>query len=78
MATAHETKQDIQRIADEIRLRIHLAGMEAKDTWAAMEPKIAEFERAVAKLAGKASDELDKVAAGLHRELKNLQTRVAG
>ena len=39
--------QDLRRIADEIRLKIHLASMDAKTAWASLEPKVTEFERTV-------------------------------
>jgi len=68
--------QEILRIADEIRVRIHLAGMEAKDAWAKLEPKVTEFQSKVEKVAGQASDELDKIAIGLQRELQHIKEKL--
>jgi hypothetical protein len=68
--------QEILRIADEIRVRIHLAGMEAKDAWAKLEPKVTDFQSKLEKVAGQAGDELDKIAAGLHRELQSIKEKV--
>ena len=70
------TGQEILRIADEIRVRIHLAGMEAKDAWAKLEPKVTEFQGKVEKVAGQASDEFDKIAIGLQRELQHIKEKL--
>lgn len=77
MSTSQDTKgQEILRIADEIRVRVHLAGMEAKEAWAKIEPKVTAFEHKLARVAGQASDEFDMLAISLHRELKHLKARV--
>jgi hypothetical protein len=70
------TGQEILRIADEIRVRIHLAGMEVKDAWAKLEPKVTDFEHKVEKVAGQASEELDKIALGLQRELQHIKEKL--
>lgn len=55
MATNDENKEDfrgqlesilteLQTIRDEIRVRIHLAGMELKDTWKNIESRIEDLE----------------------------------
>ena len=36
---------ELQKVRDEIRVRIHLAGMELKDTWNALESRIEQIER---------------------------------
>jgi hypothetical protein len=35
----------LQTLRDEIRVRIHLAGMDAKDAWNKLEPTLLEAER---------------------------------
>jgi hypothetical protein len=70
--------QDLRRIADEIRLKIHLASMDAKTAWASLEPRVTEFERTVDRTAKNAADDLDQLAAKLHTELENLRERVFG
>jgi len=52
-----ELKNEIQTsctqmrmLSDEIRVKLHLAGMEAKDEWQKLEPKIAEIERTATEL----------------------------
>ncbi len=51
--TTTELKKEIEKslglmrtLRDEVRVKLHLAGMEAKDEWSRMEPQLAEVERA--------------------------------
>jgi hypothetical protein len=41
-----EGLESLRRLRDEIRLELHLASMEAKDTWKKLEPRLGELERA--------------------------------
>ena len=76
MTTEETTGQQLLRIADEIRVRIHLAGMEAKEAWSKLEPRVKDFEQKLERAAGRAADEVDKVAVGLHAELKKLNDKL--
>ncbi len=66
---------DVRRLADEVRLKLHLAGMEAKDRWGKLEPQILELEQkvktGVKDGSGKAADvvgeQVEAVAAGLRQ-----------
>jgi hypothetical protein len=51
---------DLRRIADELQLKIHLAGMEARDRWRALEPRLTELQRALARSGQKASEAIDR------------------
>ncbi|WP_437924938.1 hypothetical protein WMF37_38825 [Sorangium sp. So ce291] len=44
--------ESLQTLRDEIRVRLHLAGMEAKDAWNKLEPTLLDAE----KLAGDVSE----------------------
>ena len=81
MANVDSIKQDIHRIADEIRVRIHLAGMEAKELWSKLEPRVQEFETMIASAADKVSDKLtdeaSKVGQGLQDELTKLKSKLS-
>jgi hypothetical protein len=51
----HDSLADLERVAEEIRVKIHLAGMDAKDTWSkTLEPKIFEIKER-ARQAGSTS-----------------------
>lgn len=40
----HERLAELQTLRDEIRVRIHLAGIDVKDAWDRLEPQIAGAE----------------------------------
>jgi hypothetical protein len=51
----------LKTLRDEIRVDIHLAGMDAKDKWKEMEPKLRDAEKMldnVSEAAGKAMEEM--------------------
>ena len=56
------TWDEIRRLAEEVKLRIHLAGQEAKDKWDELKPKIAEvkadLEREGSELGAKVNEKL--------------------
>lgn len=56
--TTTELKEEMQRslalmrtLGDEIRVKLHLAGMDAKEEWRKLEPQLAEVERAASDLS---------------------------
>jgi hypothetical protein len=69
---------DLRRLADEIRVRIHLAGMDAKDAWTKLEPRVKEVEQRFARATGEAASELDELGQALRRELDRLHQRLFG
>lgn len=44
-ADVQKSLESLQTLRDEIRVRIHLAGMEAKDAWDKLEPKLLDAEQ---------------------------------
>jgi hypothetical protein len=55
--TTTELKTEIQKsiglmrtLRDEIRVKLHLAGLDAKEEWKKLEPQVAEVERAACEL----------------------------
>ena len=71
MDTRISTWDDVRRIADELELKIHLGAMDARDRWRALQPRLAEIEKTIARAgerAGKIIDqELSAVGAALRR-----------
>ncbi|WP_437587129.1 hypothetical protein [Sorangium sp. So ce1000] len=41
----NKSLESLQTLRDEIRVRLHLAGMEAKDAWGKLEPKLLDAEK---------------------------------
>lgn len=48
---AKKTWEKLQTLRDEVRLKIHLAGMDAKDEWNRLEQKMPELESQVGRTA---------------------------
>lgn len=65
-------RQQLHQMADEIRVKVHLAGMEAKDKWAELEPRLSAYEKKAEDAVGQVSDEF--VAAG--KQLKTDVTKL--
>lgn len=65
------TWDDVRRIADELELEIHLAGMEARDRWHELRPRVERLEHEIARAGeqlGKAIvNELAEVRVALRR-----------
>jgi len=65
----------VQTLRDEIRVQVHLAGMEAKDAWTRLEPQLVDAERfakEATEASGKAIHDLVKRAETFLEELTKL------
>jgi len=51
--------EELKRIRDEIKLKIHLAAMDVRDAFEKMEPKLKDLERQVANAGAAASREVE-------------------
>jgi len=54
--------EDLQRLRDEIRVRLHLGKADAKDQWERVEHRFQEFEGHVKSLSAQAEEPLHDVA----------------
>ena len=72
-----ETRDDLQRTADEIKLKLHLAGMDAKDAWDELEPKLAEFEQRFDAKAEEVGDELKALGSEIKQRLLNIKSKLS-
>jgi hypothetical protein len=67
---------ELTSLRDEIRVQLHLAGMDAKDEWARLETRLHALEeqldggatKATAKLASELRGSMKRLRARLHRE----------
>lgn len=79
------TWDDVKRIADEVKLKLHLAGMEAKEKWKKFEPKMMELESKVKenvkdggeKAVGVVGEQVEAFATGLRQFAEELRESVA-
>jgi hypothetical protein len=62
---------DVRRVADELALQIHLGSMEARDRWRALQPRLEELEKTIAREGERAgqvvTQQLAEVGAALRR-----------
>lgn len=73
-----ETKADLQRMADEIRVKLHLASMDAKDAWDEIQPRITDFEQRFDATADEVSDELKALGGEIKKRLLNIKDKLKG
>jgi len=66
------TWDDVRRVADELRLKLHLAGMEAREQWENLQPKIAELQRTVETGAHEAGSAVSEQVSSLGTTLRKL------
>jgi hypothetical protein len=57
---------ELRKLRDEIRVQVHLGGMDAKKAWDTLEPKLADADR----MAENASEETFRAAVETLRKLK--------
>jgi FtsZ-binding cell division protein ZapB len=63
---------EVKQIADQVRLELHLAGMELKDRWAAIEPKVQALQAKVEAKGHAAAEAVQEQAVSLVDHLRNL------
>ena len=66
------TWDDVRRVADELRLKLHLAGMEAREQWDKLQPRLAEIEHSVESGAHKAGTAVSEQVSSLGAALRKL------
>lgn len=69
---------DLRRLADEIEVKLHLAGMEARDKWAELKPKLSQLDKQFNDGALRANDVIEKEARTVGAELKRLRDELLG
>jgi len=64
--------QDVTSLADQVQLKLHLGGMDAKDAWQRLEPRVSELKQRVASTSEDLARDLSKSASELKTELHDL------
>ncbi len=80
MATASKMSPEVVellKLRDEIRLQIHLAGMEAKTAWRNLEPKLEELERQAASEGSTVKTATRELARDLKKALEQFRARIS-
>lgn len=79
-----ETKQlqksvdELRRLRDEIRVQLHLAGLDAKSFWEGLEPKLAEVESKLEHGVDATVRYADIVVDELAKALRQIRDRFTG
>ena len=63
----------MRTLRDEVRVKVHLAGMDVKDEWKKLEPKIEEVEKA----AGEFTDATRAAASDTVKRLNKLRASLS-
>jgi DNA anti-recombination protein RmuC len=71
-----DTREDLRRAADEIRVKLHLAGMDAKDAWEDIQPRLQEFERRFDAKADEVGEELKALGTDIKQRLLNIKAKL--
>lgn len=69
---------DLKTLRDEIKVKIHLAGMEAKDAWANLEAQARDVERDLVATARKTGQDARVQANKIKASLEKLREQIAG
>jgi hypothetical protein len=64
---------DLRRTADELEVQIHLAGMDARDRWRALQPRLAELGKAIAAQGDRISDAVSKQLTDVDAAVRRLR-----
>jgi hypothetical protein len=67
---------ELQRLRDEIKLQLHLAGADARDAWEKLEPALRQFEERVERASETALDEVRAKGSELKGELEQLFKKI--
>lgn len=73
---ALSTWDEVRRVADELELHIHLAGMNARDRWRALEPRLAALERWFARSSERAGAAITKELSTVGALIRKLRADI--
>lgn len=76
--TRNPTLDDVRRIAEELELKMHLAGMDMRDRWNELQPVLTEVQKVIARKGERAGklvvtrlSSIGKALQELRNELEN-------
>jgi hypothetical protein len=70
--TETTTWDDVRRVRDQLKLEVHLAGMEAREQWDKLQPRLVELEKSFEAGAHKAGTAMAEEVSALGATLKKL------
>jgi tetrahydromethanopterin S-methyltransferase subunit G len=63
-------------MADEIKVKLHLAGMDAKDAWNEIQPRLEDFEKRFDAKADDVGEELKALGGEIKQRLLNIKNKL--
>ena len=69
---------EVRRLADELEVKIHLAGMEARDRWRVLEPRLTAIERKLTRSGKRAGRSIMKELSEIRSLLERLRADLGG
>jgi hypothetical protein len=74
--TNSSTWDDVRRIADELELKVHLAGMDVRDRWNELQPRLAEIEKTIAREGERVGKFLSTQLSSMGTALRELRSEI--
>lgn len=68
--------EDLERLRDEIRVQLHLAGMDAKTEWALLRPELQELEHSAEGVAQETYEATRELAGDLRQVFRAFRDRL--
>ena len=72
----NKTVEDLKKLRDEIRVKVHLGGLEAKEWWQEIEPQLAALETTLASGVDKASASADLIVQEFAEAFRRVRERL--
>jgi len=74
--TKNQTWDDVRRIAEELELKMHLAGMDVRDRWNELQPRLAEVQKVIAREGERAGKFVVTQISSLGKALQELRNEI--
>ncbi|MCP4447927.1 MAG: hypothetical protein GY811_21715 [Myxococcales bacterium] len=70
--------EELKKLRDEVRVKVHLGEMEVKQWWEKVEPQLLSLEESLTKEAGKAADSAEVLIDELGKAYQRMRDRLGG
>ncbi len=77
-AELQEMLDDIKKLRDELKVKVHLASLDVKDAWKKLEPRVDELQRQALDAGKKAADDVKASAVKLKESFESLRKKIQG
>lgn len=71
------TWDELRQVADELELKLHLGGMEARDRWRTIEPRLRELEQQITRSGKRVTKSILQELGALRTALQRLREDIA-